>query len=123
MTASFDNMDNNQTAPLCENLPFNFKEQVFKNPFLQKGASDTPVHLFPSCGHGPMCRFETVHLCDCSIFLSPFDRSPIKCINQRFFFEHVGVAQFDVFEFSEVISLFGVSVSDTHWGFCKEKGA
>lgn len=33
------------------------------------------------------------------------------------------MAQFDVFDFSEVISLFGVSVSDTHWGFCKEKGA
>lgn len=30
---------------------------------------------------------------------------------------------FDGFDFSEIISLFGVSVSDTHWVFCKEKGA
>lgn len=30
---------------------------------------------------------------------------------------------FDGFDFSEVISLFDVSVCDTHWVFCKGKGA
>lgn len=31
--------------------------------------------------------------------------------------------RFDGFDFSEIISLFGVSVSDTHRVLCKEKGA